>query len=65
MQLYAYSDDDGKTFYGANGKKLALPLTANPGGGNACLRSEENLKYWNLWISLLMKAGYNAEGLNR
>ena len=64
MQLYAYSDDDGKTFYGANGKKLALPLTANPGGGNACLRSEENLKYWNLWISLLMKAGYNVEGLN-
>lgn len=63
MQLYAYSDDEGETFHGANGKKLALPLTANPGEGNACLHSEQNIKYWNLWVSLLNKAGYNAEGL--
>ncbi len=64
MQLYAYSDDEGKTFYGANGKMLALPLTANPGEGNACLYTEQNIKYWKLWCAILTKAGYNAEGLN-
>jgi hypothetical protein len=61
FQLYAYSDDAGKTFYGADGNKLALPLTANAGKGNACIRTEKNLKRWNLWVSLLNKAGYKTE----
>jgi hypothetical protein len=58
MQLYAYSDDGGRTFCGVDGELLALPLTANPGQGNADLCTVNNLKRWNLWVSLLEKSGY-------
>lgn len=55
MPLYAYSDDEGRTFYSAAGKRLELPLTVNPGPGNASIRNPENLKRWNLWVVLLSK----------
>ena len=60
MPLYAYSDDGGKTFSNASGKQLELPLTANPGPGNACILTWENLKHWNLWVTLLDRAGVKS-----
>lgn len=57
LELYAYSDDGGETFFGADGSQLALPLTTNPGPGNACIQTPRNLKRWNLWVSLLGETG--------
>lgn len=61
MPLYAYSDDDGRTFYDAAGRQLELPLTANPGPGNAGIQTRENLKRWNLWVALLNKTDVRSE----
>ena len=58
MELYAYSDDGGETFHRADGTVLALPLTVNPGPGHAAMKSASTLRWWNLWMSLLLHAGY-------
>lgn len=55
--LYAFSDDGGETFYRADGTVLALPLTANPGPGQAAMSSDCTEQWWQLWQSLLQYAG--------
>jgi hypothetical protein len=52
--VYAYSDDNGKTFYSAEGKKLALPLTHNPiPGHNADRTLEPARSYFEVWAALV------------
>ena len=56
--LYAWSDDGGKTFYRADGSAVRLPLTVNPAPEhNAALGSPEQLG-WDVWMSVLKQAGY-------
>lgn len=58
-EVYAYSDDGGKTFRRANGAPLRLPLTVNPAPAhNADVEKEFTEKIWNLWQNLLKYAGY-------
>lgn len=58
-ELYAYSDDGGKSFHRADGAKLGLPLTVSPGlPGHAAMQSNSTRRWWNLWLSLLQYAGY-------
>lgn len=58
-EVYAYSDDGGKTFHRANGSKVELPLTVNPAPShNADIQSDFTEQWWELWISLLKNAGY-------
>lgn len=57
--LYAWSDDGGKTFHRADGAPLELPLTVNPGPGNADVANDSSGRYWDLWTSLLENAGYS------
>jgi len=53
--VYAYSDDNAKTFHRADGSPVALPLTINPAPDhNADLL---NGQWWNLWLSLMGYAG--------
>ncbi len=58
-ELYAYSDDGGETFYRADGRKLALPLSANPGPGYAAMESDSTRQWWDLWRLLMRDAGLN------
>ncbi len=56
--LYAWSDDGGKTFHRADGSAVELPLTVNPAPEhNAALGSPEQLG-WDVWLSVLKQAGY-------
>lgn len=56
--LYAWSDDGGKTFHRADGSGVKLPLTVNPAPEhNAALGSPEQLG-WDVWLSVLKQAGY-------
>jgi hypothetical protein len=51
---YAYSDDKGKTFFSAEGKKLQLPLTINPIPGHGADRTVRPAKdYYDVWESLI------------
>jgi hypothetical protein len=54
-ELYAYSDDAGETFHRADGSRLKLPITSNPGPGNAVMKNHNTAQYWQLWLSLLPK----------
>ena len=57
--VYAYSDDGGRTFHRANGAEVELPLTVNPAPAHlADVNSHLSQKYWSLWFSLLRHAGY-------
>lgn len=60
IPLYAYSDDNGRSFHSADGTKLGLPFSGDPGRGNASLLSERNRKRYNLWVSLMKKCGYDT-----
>ncbi|MCP4787374.1 MAG: hypothetical protein GY903_05920 [Fuerstiella sp.] len=52
--VYAYSDDLGDTFYGAEGKRLALPLTVNPIPGHYADRTIEPARsHFEVWASLV------------
>jgi hypothetical protein len=56
--LYAWSDDGGKTFCRADGSSVRLPLTVNPAPEhNAALGSPDQLG-WDVWLSVLKQAGY-------
>lgn len=57
-KLYAWSDDNGNTFHRADGTRVELPLTVNPGSGNVDMANHSTNQWWNLWISLLQDAGY-------
>ena len=57
-EVYAYSDDGGATFHRADGTKQPLPLTVNPGPGNADVRFHFTDRWWNLWLSVLEQAGF-------
>ena len=57
--VYAYSDDGGKTFHRADGTKVELPLTVNPAPAHlADVSAHSTQEYWSLWLSLLRHAGY-------
>ena len=57
--VYAWSDDDGKTFHRADGTKVALPLTVNPAPDHlADVNAHSTQAHWKLWLSLLRHAGY-------
>lgn len=58
--LYAWSDDSGNTFHRADGTAVALPLTVNPGPGNADMGNHSTRQWWDLWLGLLKQAGYNT-----
>lgn len=52
--VYAYSDDNGDSFYSADGKRLTLPLTHNPIPGHNADRSLEPARsHFEAWISLV------------
>ena len=52
--MYAYSDDLGKTFHRADGKRLQLPLTANPIPSHNADQSIEPAKsHFDVWASLV------------
>ncbi len=58
-EVYAYSDDGGKTFRRADGAPLRLPLTVNPAPAhNADVEKDFTEKIWNLWQNMLKYAGY-------
>lgn len=58
--LYAWSDDGGNTFHRADGTPVELPLTVNPGPGNADVERHDNGQWRDLWFFLLKKAGYQT-----
>jgi hypothetical protein len=52
--LYAYSDDLGRSFHAASGKRLKLPLTVNPiPSHNASISSGPLKARYDLWTSLV------------
>lgn len=56
--VYAYSDDNAKTFHRADGSPVALPLTTNPAPDhNADLLQNNTGQWWDLWLSLVNYAG--------
>ncbi len=58
-EVYAYSNDDGKTFYRADGSRVLLPLTTNPAPKhNADINNHHTKHFWQIWLSLLEYAGY-------
>lgn len=53
-QVYAYSDDKGKSFYRADGSPVKLPLTVNPSPKHQADENEiESFYALQLWASLL------------
>ncbi|WPL18692.1 hypothetical protein Thiowin_03779 [Thiorhodovibrio winogradskyi] len=57
-QLFAYSDDGGKTFHRADGSLVALPLTANPAPAHNAKVSLGLNRLWIMqWTALLTWAG--------
>ncbi len=57
--LYAWSDDGGKSFHRADGSEVVLPLTVNPAPEhNADIYLNGTELWFDLWISLLKQAGY-------
>ncbi len=59
-ELYAWSDDGGQTFHRADGTPVALPLTVNPGPGNADMNRHSTKEWWDLWLGLLREAGFST-----
>jgi len=58
-RVYAWSDDLGQTFHRADGAPVALPLTVNPAPNhNANNNSYRQRIYWELYQSLLSRAGF-------
>lgn len=58
-QVYAWSDDLGKTFHRADGSIVKLPLTVNPAPNyNADFRSYRQKIYRDLYMALLNRAGF-------
>ena len=56
--VYAYSDDNAKTFHRADGSPVALPLTINPAPEhNADMLNNDTDQWWNLWLSIMRYAG--------
>ena len=56
--VYAYSDDNAKTFHRADGSPVALPLTINPAPEhNADMLKNNTDQWWNLWLSIVRHAG--------
>ncbi len=57
--VYAWSDDGGHTFHRADGARVELPLTVNPAPDhNADVNNHATARWWELWYSLLVQAGY-------
>ena len=57
--VYAWSDDGGRTFHRADGTKVKLPLTVNPAPAHhATIHADSTERWWKLWLSLLRHAGY-------
>jgi hypothetical protein len=56
--VYAWSDNGGKTFHRADGAAVALPLTTNPGPGNADVRLHGTEDWLESWLTVLHLAGY-------
>jgi hypothetical protein len=54
--LYAWSDDEGKTFHRADGSVVELPLTVNP----APEHTTGGTLWLDLWLSVLKTAGYQV-----
>lgn len=58
-EVYAWSDDRGKTFHRADGSPVALPLTVNPAPKhNANANSYRQKIYWDVYTALLKRAGF-------
>jgi hypothetical protein len=58
-ELYAWSDDGGRTFHRADGSAVGLPLKVNPSRGNNTETPEYSWQSsWTIWLSLLKDAGY-------
>ncbi len=58
-KVYAYSDDDGETFFRADGSEVKPPLTNNPSAAhNAQIEANLSEKWFSLWESLITYAGY-------
>jgi hypothetical protein len=59
QQVYAWSDDLGKTFHRADGSPVALPLTINPAPSHeasaVCYRQKI---YWDAYTELLSRIGF-------
>lgn len=52
--VFAYSDDLGDTFYGADGRRLTLPLTVNPIPRHYAGRTVEPAQsHFEVWASLV------------
>jgi len=55
--VYAWSEDNGRTFYRADGSKVLPPLTINPAPKyNADINKNFTEKAWNLWQFVLMRS---------
>lgn len=62
-QVYAWSDDLGRSWHRADGSQLSLPLMTNPAAShNADIRRDGTQARWQLWVSLLEEAGYDFNG---
>lgn len=57
-QVFAYSDDGGQTLHRADGTRLTLPMTINPGPGNANINDPDTVVHRTVWLMLLEQAGY-------
>lgn len=58
-QVYAWSDDRGRSWHRADGSALHLPLTTNPAPShNADVRLHGTEERWQLWVSLVEEAGF-------
>ena len=59
--VYAWSDDRGRSFQRADGTPVALPLTNNPAPEhNAEVHRHDTSQWGSLWFSLLRDAGYHG-----
>lgn len=59
--LYAYSDDDGRSFFRADGSSVKLPLTVNPAPEfNADVTRNSNGQWLHLWLDMLRLAGVHS-----
>lgn len=60
--LYAFSDDSGKSFRRVDGTPVALPLTLNPAPNHQADATLDNAeRWWQLWASIYHFAGYRVD----
>ena len=58
-ELFAYSDDGGKTFHRADGSSVKLPLTSNPAPEhNADILKGYNEIWFSQWLQLITRIGF-------